>query len=45
LQAARAAGLRCVVTPNDYTGKEDFSGAWQVLADIREVDLAAIAAQ
>ena len=45
LQAARAAGLRCVVTPNDYTGKEDFSGAWQVLADMREVDLAAIAAQ
>ncbi|WP_226402056.1 HAD family hydrolase [Ferribacterium limneticum] len=44
LRAARAAGLRCLVTPNDYTASEDFSGAWQVLADLREVDLDAIAA-
>lgn len=39
LHAARAAGLRCLVTPNDYTADEDFSGAWQVLADLREIDL------
>lgn len=44
LQAARAAGLRCLVTPNDYTAGEDFSGAWQVLADLREVDLKAVSA-
>ena len=43
LQAARAAGLRCLVTPNDYTAGEEFSGAWRVLADLRDVDLDAIA--
>ncbi|MBS1140602.1 MAG: HAD-superfamily hydrolase subfamily variant 3 [Proteobacteria bacterium] len=42
LQAARAAGLRCLVTPNDYTAGEDFSSAWQVLADLREFNLAAM---
>jgi beta-phosphoglucomutase-like phosphatase (HAD superfamily) len=44
LRAAQAAGLRCLVTPNDYTAGDDFSGAWRVLADLREVDLDAIAA-
>ncbi|PKO38564.1 MAG: haloacid dehalogenase [Betaproteobacteria bacterium HGW-Betaproteobacteria-4] len=44
LRAARAAGLRCLVTPNDYTAGDDFSGAWQVLADLREIDLDTIAA-
>jgi beta-phosphoglucomutase-like phosphatase (HAD superfamily) len=44
LRAARAAGLRCLVTPNDYTAGDDFSGAWRVLADLREVDLDAITA-
>ncbi|WP_226448338.1 HAD family hydrolase [Ferribacterium limneticum] len=43
LQAAQATGLRCLVTPNDYTAGEDFSGAWRVLADLREFDLDAIA--
>lgn len=43
LQAARAAGMRCLVTPNNYTAGEDFSGAWQVLSDLLEVDLSAIA--
>ncbi|MGB4065238.1 MAG: HAD family hydrolase [Azonexus sp.] len=43
LRAARAAGLRCLVTPNDYTAGEDFSGAWRMLADLRDVDLDAIA--
>ena len=42
LRAARAAGLRCLVMPNDYTAGEDFSGAWRVLADLREFDLDAI---
>lgn len=44
LHAARAAGLRCLVTPNDYTAGDDFNGAWQVLADLREIDLDTIAA-
>ena len=43
LRAARAAGLRCLVTPNDYTAGDDFSGAWRVLADLQEIDLATIA--
>ena len=43
LDAARTAGLRCLVTPNDYTAGDDFSSAWRVLADLREVDLDAIA--
>jgi beta-phosphoglucomutase-like phosphatase (HAD superfamily) len=43
LRAARAAGLRCLVTPNDYTAGDDFSGAWRVIADLQDLDLAAIA--
>lgn len=42
LQAARRAGLRCLITPNDYTAGEDFSGAWQVLADLGNLDINAI---
>lgn len=36
LRAAQGAGLRCLVTPNDYTADEDFSGAWKIsnLAEI-----------
>jgi HAD superfamily hydrolase (TIGR01509 family) len=43
LRAAHTAGLRCLVTPNDYTAGENFGDAWQVLPDLRDIDLAAIA--
>jgi len=36
LQAATAAGLRTVVTINDYTRDQDFSGALTVLSDFGE---------
>lgn len=45
LRAARAAGLRCLVTPNDYTASDDFTGAWRVMADLADLDLAAIASR
>jgi len=38
LQAATAAGLRTVVTINDYTRDQDFSGAVTVLSDFGERD-------
>jgi HAD superfamily hydrolase (TIGR01509 family) len=38
LQAATAAGLRTVVTVNDYTRDQDFSGALMVLSDFGERD-------
>jgi HAD superfamily hydrolase (TIGR01509 family) len=38
LQAATAAGLRTVVTVNDYTRDQDFSGALTVLSDFGEPD-------
>jgi HAD superfamily hydrolase (TIGR01509 family) len=38
LQAATAAGLRTVVTINDYTRGQDFSGALTVLSDFGERD-------
>ncbi len=38
LQAARAAGLRCVVTVNEYTRGQDFSGADLVVSDFGEPD-------
>ena len=38
LQAATAAGLRTVVTVNDYTRDQDFSGALTVLSDLGERD-------
>jgi HAD superfamily hydrolase (TIGR01509 family) len=36
LAAAKAAGLRCVVTPALYTEREDFSAADLVLPDLRD---------
>jgi HAD superfamily hydrolase (TIGR01509 family) len=38
LQAATSAGLRTVVTTNDYTRDQDFSGALTVLSDLGEGD-------
>jgi len=38
LRAARAAGLRCVVTVNEYTRGQDFSGADLVVSDFGEPD-------
>ena len=38
LQAAKAAGLRCVVTPAEYTADEDFIDADLVLADLTHAD-------
>lgn len=35
--AAKAARLRCVAIPNDYTRKQDFSQADHVLTSLREV--------
>jgi HAD superfamily hydrolase (TIGR01509 family) len=37
LRAARAAGLDCVVVRNPFTAGQDFSGAWRVLASVREL--------
>ena len=36
LRASRAAGLKTVVTVNDYTRDQDFSGALAVLSDLGE---------
>jgi len=36
LLAARAAGMKCVITMNGYTEKEDFSGADLVVAELGE---------
>lgn len=38
LAAARGAGCRTLVTINDYTRGQDFSGAWLVLEDLGEPD-------
>ena len=40
LRAARGAGLATVVTTNDYTRSQDFSGAAVVLPDLEAIDLA-----
>jgi HAD superfamily hydrolase (TIGR01509 family) len=37
LRAARAAGIPCVVVPNDYTRGADFSTAAAILSSIREL--------
>jgi len=37
LQAALAAGLRCIVVPNHFTRGSSFEGALAVLPDIRGV--------
>ncbi len=39
LRAAVGAGLRCLVTVNDYTRGQDFSGAWRVVEDLERVSL------
>jgi HAD superfamily hydrolase (TIGR01509 family) len=38
LEAAHAAGLRCLMTVNDYTEKEDFSEAILVVSSLGEPD-------
>jgi HAD superfamily hydrolase (TIGR01509 family) len=38
LRAALAAGIPCVVVPNDYTRKADFTGAAAVLGSLAELD-------
>lgn len=38
LKAARAAGLRVIVTPSYYTREEQFEGAWALLSDLGEPD-------
>jgi HAD superfamily hydrolase (TIGR01509 family) len=35
--SAVAAGIRCLVVPNDLTRGAAFAGAWRILADCREV--------
>ncbi len=39
LKSALSAGLRCLVTVNDYTAGQDFSGALSVLNDLGDVGL------
>jgi HAD superfamily hydrolase (TIGR01509 family) len=39
LRAALGAGLRCLVSRNDYTRNEDFSGAWGVVDGLDAVGL------
>ena len=40
--AARDAGLKCVVTINDYTANQDFEGADLVVSEFGEADRAAV---
>ena len=42
LRAADAAGMRCLIVPNDITRSMDFTGAYQVLDSLKQVDLDAI---
>jgi HAD superfamily hydrolase (TIGR01509 family) len=37
LESAKAAGIKCIVVPHVLTKNSDFSGAWRVLDNIREV--------
>ena len=37
LAAANAAGIHCIIVPNELTRNNDFTGAWRVVDDIREV--------
>jgi HAD superfamily hydrolase (TIGR01509 family) len=39
LDAAKAAGIRCIVVPNNLTQGSNFSGAYRVIDSIREVPL------
>jgi len=44
LHAALGAGLRCLVTVNDYTRGQDFAGAWRVVDDLERVSLGELVA-
>eukprot|EP00668_Euglena_longa_P043916 GGOE01058465.1.p1 GENE.GGOE01058465.1~~GGOE01058465.1.p1 ORF type:complete len:386 (-),score=67.95 GGOE01058465.1:425-1582(-) len=44
LQAARAAGMKCIVTRSTYTAEEDFTGAELVLDDLGGTHLAQVEA-
>jgi HAD superfamily hydrolase (TIGR01509 family) len=37
LNAAKAAGIRCIVVPHNLTRGSDFSGAYRVLGSIRQI--------
>ncbi len=37
LAAANAAGIHCIIVPNELTRNNDFTGAWRIVDDIREV--------
>ncbi|MCE5264972.1 MAG: HAD family phosphatase [Deltaproteobacteria bacterium] len=37
LRAAIAAGIRCIVVPNDLTRKAAFAGAWRILPSCRAI--------
>jgi HAD superfamily hydrolase (TIGR01509 family) len=37
IESALAAGIRCLVVPNNLTRGSDFTGAWRVLRNCREV--------
>jgi HAD superfamily hydrolase (TIGR01509 family) len=37
LAAAKAAGIRCVVVPNEFTRNSDFTGAYRVLGSLSEL--------
>jgi len=37
LDAAKAAGIRCIVVPHNLTRDSNFSGAYRVLDSIREI--------
>jgi len=39
LQSALGAGLRCLVTPGEYSRNQDFAGAWRVLESLEKVGL------
>jgi HAD superfamily hydrolase (TIGR01509 family) len=44
LQAARAAGLATIITPNAFTAHHDFTGALRILPDLQGVGVAQLAA-
>ena len=37
LRAALAAGIRCIVVPNDLTQGATFAGAWRILPSCRVI--------
>ena len=44
LQAARAAGLATIITPNRFTQHHNFDGALRVLPDLQGTDVAQLQA-